>query len=156
MCYLGTNVFVWLVLAWRLVSWKKLQSWWQHTPDWSLFFFFFFLFSSTGSSWLSESETYGGTASVFLFLCCGGSSLLSLPAFLFFFTCCCAVCPSDWPCLSSVKLCFCFSFAFCCSLASNSWDRDSFEVLASSSSPRYLWAMWHRTRSEFNSRCCTF
>lgn len=132
----------------RIINNNKLQGWWRHTPDWVFFFFlsfatfFCFFFSLTGLSSLSESETHKDTTSVFFFLFCGSSSLLSSSAFLFLLTSCCVVgtvC-SGWHCFFSVKLCF--SFAFCCSLASNSWERDSFETLPSSSSPRYLWAVW--------------
>ncbi len=120
----------------------------EHTPDWYFFIcfsfapFLFFFFSSTGLSWLSESKTI----SDFLFLWCWSSGLLFLSAFLFFFTSWCSVCPSGRCCLCSVKLSLCFSFAFCCSLASNAWDRDSFEMLPSSSSPRYLWQNFPRYR----------
>ena len=123
----------------------------QHIPDWSFFFFFslalflpFFL-SLRGSSLQSESDAKEGSTSDFLFLCGWGFWLLSLSAFLFFLTSCCSVCSSGGCCLCSVKLCFCFSFAFCCSLASNASDRDFFEALPSSSSPRYLWATWWNT-----------
>lgn len=88
----------------------------------------------------SESEAGGGTTSDFLFLGCWGCWLQS--SFFLFFLTFCGVCSSGGSGFCSVKLCLCFSFAFCCSLASNAWQRDSFETLPSSSSPRYLWSTW--------------
>lgn len=124
----------------------------KNIPDRSFFFFIVpfepflsFFVSLADTSWTSESEPSKDATSDFLFLWCWGSWLWSFSDFLFFLTSCCSVCSSEGCRLCSVKLCFCFSFAFCCSLASNARDRDSFETLPSSSSPRYLWVTRRNT-----------